>query len=162
MRTDRKMRGWVLRLAVLCDRHDIRVVWSLGCGDFTDVKRDSDGNWQYAGEHYRELISDPNSQGRRRLYRYIDETVSRYKGRRTVLMWEIGNEITLHADIGEDHVYHNQRMPTLKDVAGFHDDVARRIKAADPLRFDLAVDRNPELVKCIADANKRLREKLLK
>ena len=119
----------------LCDRHDIRVVWSLGCGDFTDVARDADGKWQYEGEHLRELIGDPESKGRQRLYRYIDETVSRYKGCKAVLMWEIGNEITLHADIGKDRVYHNQRMPTLKDVAGFYDDVARRIKAADPLRL---------------------------
>lgn len=123
------------KTVALCDRHDIRVVWSLGAAEFTDVKRDADGTWQYDGEHYRELISDPESAGRKRLYRYIDETVNRYKGRKTVLMWEIGNEITLRADIGKDRVYHNQRMPTLKDVAGFYDDVARRIKAADPLRL---------------------------
>jgi sialate O-acetylesterase len=123
------------KTVALCDRHGMRVVWSLGCGDFTDVKRDAAGKWQYEGDHYRELISDPESKGRQRLYRYIDETVNRYKGDKTVLMWEIGNEITLHADIGKDHVYNNQRMPTLKDVAGFYDDVARRIKAADPLRL---------------------------
>jgi hypothetical protein len=66
----------------------------------------------------------------------LDETVSRYRNRKTVMMWEISNELTLNADIGDDHrVYEGQRMPTLKDVASFYDDVAKRIKASDPLRL---------------------------
>jgi hypothetical protein len=70
------------------------------------------------------------------LYRCIDETVTRYQQRRTVLMWEISNEATLLADIGnKDRIHDGRRMPTLKDVAGFVDDVAKRIKAADPLRL---------------------------
>jgi hypothetical protein len=70
------------------------------------------------------------------LYRYIDETVTRYQQCRTVLMWEISNETTLLADIGDkDRVREGRRMPTLKEVAGFFDDVAKRIKAADPLRL---------------------------
>ncbi len=51
-------------------------------------------------------------------------------------MWEISNELTHKADIGNrNRVHEGQRMPTLKDVAGFFDDTARRIKAADPLRL---------------------------
>jgi hypothetical protein len=81
-------------------------------------------------------MSDPTSRGRQLLYRYIDETVARYKHRKAVLMWEVGNETTLSADIGNrDRIYKGQRMPTLKNVAGFMDDVAKRIKAADPLRL---------------------------
>jgi len=102
----------------LCDAHDIRVVWSLAASTFTD----------------RQLV--PGKGCRTLLYQYIDETVARYKNRKAVLMWEISNEVTLSADIGDDKgVYEGQRMPTLKDVAGFFDDVARRIKAADPLRL---------------------------
>jgi len=120
----------------LCDRHDIRVVWSLGAGTFTDTKLIPGKGWVHGEEHKRELISSPESRGRRLLYRYIDETVARYRKRKAVLMWEISNETTLSADIGDKHrIYRKQRMPTLKDVAAFFDDVAKRIKAADPLRL---------------------------
>ncbi|MBT4818895.1 MAG: hypothetical protein HON70_24515, partial [Lentisphaerae bacterium] len=120
----------------LCDKHDIRVVWSLAAGTFTDTKLVPDKGWVHGEEQKRELMSNPASRGRQLLYRYIDETVARYKHRRAVLMWEIGNETTLSADIGSnDRVFNGERMPTLEDVAGFFDDVARRIKAADPLRL---------------------------
>ena len=119
----------------LCDAHDIRVVWSLGAGTFTDATLGPKG-WEYGEEQERELVSDPGSRGRKLLYRYLDETVARFRDRRAVLMWEITNELTLSADIGDrDRVYNGQRMPSLRDVAGFFDDVARRIKAADPLRL---------------------------
>src|SRR5437762_752173 len=37
-------------------------------------------------------------------------------------MWEISNEVTLAADIGDaNRVYNGERMPSLKDVAGFFD-----------------------------------------
>ncbi|RKY07641.1 MAG: hypothetical protein DRP65_10180 [Planctomycetota bacterium] len=120
----------------LCDRHDIRVVWSLAAGTFTDAKIVPGKGWVHGAEHKRELMTNPQSRGRKLLYRYIDEVVARYKNRKTVLMWEVGNETTLSADIGnKDRIYKGERMPTLKDVAGFLDDVARRIKAADPLRL---------------------------
>jgi len=121
----------------LCDEHDIRVVWSLAASTFTDTKRVPGKGWVHGEEHKRELISNPESRGRQLLYQYIDETVARYKHRKAVLMWEIGNETTLSADIGstKGRVYKGQRMPTLKDVAGFFDDVAKRIKTADPLRL---------------------------
>ena len=120
----------------LCDAHDIRVVWSLSAGSFTDTKLEGGKGWVYGEEQQRELISNPESRGRKLLYRYIDETVARYRNRKAVLMWEISNEVTLSADIGDTgRVYNGERMPTLKQVAGFFDDVARRIKAADPLRL---------------------------
>ena len=120
----------------LCDKHKIRVVWSLASGGFTDTKLVPGKGWVHGEEQARELMSNPQSRGRQLLYRYIDETVARYKHRKTVLMWEIGNEITLSADIGStDRIFNNERMPTLKDVAGFFQDVTKRIKAADPLRL---------------------------
>ena len=120
----------------LCDAHDMRVVWSLSAGSFTDTKLDREKGWIYGQEQQRELIANASSRGRQLLYRYLDETVARYRERRAVLMWEISNEVTLSADIGDtNRVYNGERMPTLKDVAGFFDDVARRIKSADPLRL---------------------------
>jgi hypothetical protein len=120
----------------LCDAHHIRLVWSLGAGTFTDTKLDPIKGWVYGDEQQRELIANPSSRSRRLLYRYIDETVARYQQRKTVLMWEISNEVTLQADIGDgNRVFNGERMPTLKDVAGFFDDVAKRIKSTDPLRL---------------------------
>jgi hypothetical protein len=120
----------------LCDAHDIRLVWSLSAASFTDTKLENEKGWVYGQEQERELVSNPESRGRKLLYRYLDETVARYRQRKAVLMWEISNEVTLAADIGDaNRVYNGERMPSLKDVAGFFDDVARRIKSADPLRL---------------------------
>jgi hypothetical protein len=120
----------------LCDRHDIRVVWSLGAGSFTDTRLDPAKGWVFREEQQGELISNRESRGRKLVYQYLDETVTRYRQRKAVLMWEISNELTLLADIGDtNRVYNGERMPSLKDVAVFFDDVARRIKAIDPLRL---------------------------
>ena len=120
----------------LCDRHDIRVVWSLGAATFTEAVCAEDKPAVSGQEHTRELVADPESRSRKLLYRYIDETVARYKNRKAVLMWEISNEVTLCADIGDaERIFNGERMPNLKQVAGFFDDVAKRIKAADPLRL---------------------------
>lgn len=124
------------KMLELCDAHDIRVVWSLGAGAFTDTKLEPGKGWVYGEEQERELIANPESRCRKMLYQYIDETVARYRERKAVLMWEISNEVTLDADIGDSQrVYQGQRMPTLKDVARFFDDVARRIKSVDGLRL---------------------------
>jgi hypothetical protein len=120
----------------LCDRHNMRIVWSLSAASFTDTKLDPEKGWIYGAEQERELIANPESRGRRLLYRYIDETVARYRGRKAVLMWEISNEVTLQADIGDSNrMYNGERMPTLKEVSVFFDDVAKRIKSIDPLRL---------------------------
>ena len=87
----------------MCDRHDIRLVWSLGAAAFTDTRLEPGKGWGFGEEQSRELISNPESRGRRLLYQYIDETVNRYKHRQAVLMWEISNEVTLSADIGDRH-----------------------------------------------------------
>lgn len=120
----------------LCDAHDMRVVWSFGAATFTDTKLDPVKGWVFGEEHERELVANSASRGRQLLYRYLDETIARYRQRKAVLMWEISNEVTLQADIGDNNrVYHGERMPTLKEVAGFFDDVSKRIKLNDPLRL---------------------------
>ena len=120
----------------LCDQHHIRLVWSLGAGDFTDTREVPGKGLVLGKEQIRELVANRNACGRQLLYRYLDETISRYKNRRTIILWEITNELTLMADIGdENRVYEGERMPTLKEVALFYDDVAKRIKATDPLRL---------------------------
>ena len=124
------------KMLEICDAHDMRVVWSLGAGTFTDTKLEKGKGWVHGEEQDRELVANPESRNRKLLYQYIDETVARYRSRKAVLMWEISNEVTLSADIGDrNRVFKGERKPTLKEVASFFNDVAGRIKAVDPLRL---------------------------
>ncbi len=119
----------------LCDKDHIQVVYDLGAGDFTDKKYVA-GRMDYGEEHLRDLVANSNSRSRQEMYRYLDDIVNRYKNRKTILMWEISNEMTLTADISpENRIFEGQRMPSLLEVARFYDDVAKRIKSNDPLRL---------------------------
>ncbi len=137
---ERIFYGAMDRTLALCDKYQLKVVYSLACGGFTD-RALVDGQWVNGEEHTRELIANPDSRSRKRLYAYLDEVVKRYKDRKTILMWEIHNELTNAADIlpsadpAKDKIYEGQRMPTLAELARFYDDVARRIKSIDPLRL---------------------------
>lgn len=113
------------KMVELCNKHQIGVLWSLGCHQFVDEN-----------EHLRELFGNPQSKNRQILNAYLDQVVGRYRTSPAVLMWEIGNELTLAADIGDaEMVFNGKRMPTLKNVADFYDDIAKLIKARDPLRL---------------------------
>ena len=76
----------------LCDRHGIRLVWCLAAGEFTDTRLVPGKGWVFGDEQLHKLVADRNSRKRRLLYRYLDEIVSRYRNRKTVMMWEISNE----------------------------------------------------------------------
>ncbi|MBN8217995.1 MAG: hypothetical protein J0L75_15240 [Spirochaetes bacterium] len=120
----------------LCEKNGIRAVYSLAAHEFYDralVK----GKWELGEEHNRELLRDPGSRSRKRLDAFLDEFIPRIKDRRAILMWEIGNEATLAADIGDDkeNIRNGHRQPTLKDVSDFYRDVSARIKRLDPLRL---------------------------
>ncbi len=52
------------RALELCDRHEIRVVWSLGAGDFTDTRLVRGRGWVFGEEQVRELFANPESRGR--------------------------------------------------------------------------------------------------
>lgn len=52
-----------------------------------------------AGETLDRMVADPNSVSRRLLVRYLTEFITRYRGRRTILFWELTNELNLEADI---------------------------------------------------------------
>lgn len=109
----------------LCERYHIGIIWSLGCNQFTDDK-----------EHLKELCANPSAVNREVLRSYLFQVIDRYKNSPAVLMWEIGNELTLSADVGDENgVFNGKRMPTLHDVASFYNDVAKIIKSIDPLRL---------------------------
>ncbi|MCE5198975.1 MAG: cellulase family glycosylhydrolase [Armatimonadota bacterium] len=120
----------------LCDKNNIKVVYSLGAGNFTDASW-KDGKIVQGKEQLRDLIGNPNSENRKFLYQYIDDVVTRYKNRKTIAMWEISNEVTLTADVMPDHdnIVDGQRMPSLKDVSEYFDSVTKRIKKNDSLRL---------------------------
>jgi endo-1,4-beta-mannosidase len=118
----------------LCDRYGIKVVYDLGVGAFSDFKtaNKSDVN----AEHLRELVANPDSASRGRLYAYLNDVVQRYKDRKTIVMWELDNELTNSVDIGgKERIYQGERRPTLKQLADFYKDVAGKIKSIDPLRL---------------------------
>jgi hypothetical protein len=54
----------------LCERYEIRLVWSLGAATFTDTRLEPGKGWVFGEEQERELISNPESRGRRLLYQY--------------------------------------------------------------------------------------------
>lgn len=114
----------------LCDQHNIKVVYGLGAAllhDSTVSRKSRQGD-----EGLYDLVANPAAHSRQRLYNYLDTIVTRYRGRKTIAMWEITNELTNVADIGKRH---GEPAPTLLHVATFFDAVARRIKACDPLRL---------------------------
>lgn len=114
----------------LCEEYDLRVVYSLFCDNFIY----EDGQIK---ETPRDLIANNNSLSREFLYSYIDEFVERYKNRRCVLAWEVGNELTLRADINPGTRINaaGEHMPTLAQLAQFYKEVGTRIQAIDSLRM---------------------------
>jgi hypothetical protein len=79
------------RMLDMCDKHNITIVCSLvwNQDNLGDLGRHSLG----------EAFTNPDSLGRKRVREYMGDVVSRYKDRRTVAMWELGNEWNLGADL---------------------------------------------------------------
>ncbi len=107
----------------LCEKNQIQVVFSLGLGGFSTGAD---------AQHASPLYTAANSSQRQLCYSYIDAVVSRFKDRKAIAMWEVSNELTNAANIGD---YKGLYNPTLDQVAAFFDATARRIKQDDPLRL---------------------------
>ncbi|MBT3374485.1 MAG: cellulase family glycosylhydrolase [Lentisphaerae bacterium] len=72
-----------------CRKRGLKLVPSLSLiGTFTG----------YHGEPTQAIL-DPNSKGYQQTYQYVGEFVTRYQDDPTILMWEIHNELMLHADV---------------------------------------------------------------
>lgn len=111
----------------LLERNNLRAVFSLGCSAFADEE---------AGEHLRELVTNPKSVSRKLLNDNIDDIVSRYKNSKAILMWEVTNELTLFWDVQPGTLESNgKRRPTMEASIQFYKDVIARIKKKDPLRL---------------------------
>ncbi len=113
----------------LCDKYGIRLIASLQLE--TEVFLDAveiDGTWVKSGEISAEIISDPDSKSRQFVYSYLDEFITRYKDRDTILMWEISNEINLDADVGPAV---SVVMASAIQSGNFYKDITEYINALD-------------------------------
>jgi len=112
------------RMLDLCDKYDIRVVFSIGVGHEPFSK--------LAGENYRDQIARRDSKSRKLIDEYLTAMVTRYKDRKTIAMWEHTNELMLMADIGgREKVWNGQPVPSLDEVIQFHIDMAALIRSID-------------------------------
>lgn len=112
------------RLLDLCDKYDVRVVASLNLTH----KHYSD----LSGESFAEYVANPQTKSRAMAREYVREIVTRYRDRKTIAMWEHGNELLLKADIGGvERTWSGLRVPTLAEVAAFHEAESAFIRSLD-------------------------------
>ena len=116
------------------DRAHLQIVPNLGwnLAQFPAIERETVGD----------LVRNPNSRSRNLLTRFITEFVTRYKNRRTILFYELTNEMNLFADID----VHQHRCGTVQenscvwsnfttsDMNQFARDLVTLIKSIDPTR----------------------------
>ena len=73
----------------LCRKHDIKLVPSLGVL----------AKWAHDYHEPLNAVLDAESKTHEATYGYVREFVTRYKDDPVVLMWELDNEVFLHADV---------------------------------------------------------------
>ncbi len=89
---ERPAEYWAVMDAVVdrAERLGVRLVPSIFWQSFL---------WPDLCDEPRNAIADPSSKTRTAMARYARELVGRYRGRSVILMWEIGNEYNLAADL---------------------------------------------------------------
>lgn len=114
----------------LCDKYDIKVVVCLGLIETYLLKNDyvEGQGWITGTETVNELVINSQSESRKNLNEYIKKFITRYKDRKSVLMWEIRNEGNLEADIGAAV---NKVTYSLIQLAKFYGDCADEIRKYD-------------------------------
>lgn len=104
----------------LCDKYDIRLVFSMGMVDMNYAKE--------CGEPFHEFMTNPGCKSRLKMRAYATDLITRYRHRKTIAIWEHGNELLLKANIGN---FKGEMMPTLNEVAEFHRAEAAFIRSLD-------------------------------
>ena len=135
----------------LCRGHNIRLVPSLGVL----------GMWYLDYGESRRAILDPESMTYESTYRYVEEFVTRYKDDPLVLMWELGNEHFLHADVNMEgrpapgqgiypdgapparETYSQDDSVHFDELAKFQGDMAAYIMGLDPNHLVTSGDAAP-------------------
>jgi hypothetical protein len=112
------------------DRFELRLVPSFVCNpaQFPALAR----------ETVATFIRDPNSASRRLLARFIGDFIGHYKSRKTILFYELTNELNLFADVdlrkkcrADPCAWDNF---TTAELDEFSRDMVRLIKSRDPAR----------------------------
>lgn len=91
-----------------------------------------------ANDSIATFIRDPNSASRRLMARFVGDFIARYKGRKTILFYEMGNELNLLADL--DLEKKCQTRPciwsniTTADMNRFAREMVQLVKSLDPSR----------------------------
>ena len=114
----------------LCDKYDIKIVMCMGLAEsflLKNEKIEEQGNI-VSTQNTVDIVSNPNCESRQNVYKYIEKIVNRYKERNTLLMWEIGNEGNLNADVGETT---NKQTYSLLQLAEFYGSCADKIREYD-------------------------------
>lgn len=114
----------------LCDKYDIKIVMCMGLAEsflLKNEKIEEQGNI-VSTQNTVDIVSSPNCESRQNVYKYIEKIVNRYKERNTLLMWEIGNEGNLNADVGETT---NEQTYSLLQLAEFYGSCADKIREYD-------------------------------
>jgi len=109
----------------LCDKYEIKVVACLGLAEDYLLKKDLVSTEEYvlSTETKLDLIVDSQSESRKNLYSYLEKFITRYKDRKSVLMWEIASEM----DINPDY--------SLTQLAEFYADCADIIREFDKVHL---------------------------
>ena len=135
----------------LCRDHNIKLVPSLGVL----------GKWNLDCGEFRTAVLDPESKTHEATYRYVREFVSRYADDPTVLMWELGNEHFLFADVDMEgraahgsgiypenatnvrETYSREDSFTFDMLVEFHKEITAYIKSLDPNHLVTSGDSGP-------------------
>ena len=118
----------------LCDKYNIKVVPSLCCGTgyMTACQYVEGVGYVSIGEDRIDLITNPESQSREFQKKYLETYINRYKDRKTILMWEINNEMNLEIDVGPSIGTVTYSAYQLRDFYAWCTDI---INACDPVHL---------------------------
>lgn len=108
----------------------LRLVPSLGYGSSGSGPSNPA---RLTNETYRDLITQPTSSVRQMLFKYAHDFVTRYAASPAILMWELGNELNLEADLCPDA--HSGRTAgdvfSTSEAMVFLQDYRAAVRAAD-------------------------------
>ena len=112
------------RMLDLCDKYDIRIVFSLGNCEKSFAEK--------CKEPFADMIARADSKSRSMARGYVRDVVMRYRNRKIIAMWEHGNELLLMADIGgKTRIWNKIAIPSLEEIARFHTEEAAFIRSLD-------------------------------
>ena len=84
--------------------------------------------------NYNDFVFDAHSQSRGYARRYFLELVARYRQRHCVLLWELGNELNLLANLPPPHCHPHRNCFDTQALVSVTRDLVHLIRVADPTR----------------------------